>query len=106
MRGFVAETARAYDAYLADPAGWSAANAKAIADLTGAKAEEVPGLLTGYVFPILAEQASPAFLGRGTAEAVARTSAFLQAQGRIDAVLPDYAPYVTSAFVTEAAKLN
>ncbi len=106
VRGFVAETARAYDAYRADPAGWSATNAKAIAEVTGAKAEEVPGLLTGYVFPTLAEQASPALLGGGTAEAVAQTSAFLQAQGRIDAVLPDYAPYVTSAFVTEAAKLN
>lgn len=106
VRGFVVETARAYDAYRADPAGWSAANAGAIADLTGAKAGEVPGLLTGYVFPTLAEQASPALLGGGTAEAVAQTSAFLQAQGRIDAVLPDYAPYVTSAFVTEAAKLN
>lgn len=106
VRGFVAETARAYDAYLVDPAGWSAANAKAVADLTGAKPEEVPALLTGYVFPTLAEQASPAYLGGGTAKAIADASAFLKDQGRVDAVQPDYAPYVTADFVTEAAKLN
>lgn len=106
VRGFVAETARAYDGYLADPAAWSAENAKAIADLTGAKPDEVAGLLTGYVFPTLPEQASPAYLGGGTAKSIADASAFLKAQGRIETVLPDYAPYVTPAFVTEAAKLN
>ena len=106
VKGFVAETAKAYDAYLADPAAWSAANAGAIAGLTGAKAEEVPGLLTGYVFPTLAEQASPAYLGGGTIRAVADASAFLKEQGRVDAVLGDYAPYVTTIFVDEAAKLN
>lgn len=106
VRGFVAETAKAYDGYRQDPAAWSAANAAAIAGLTGAKAEEVPALLTGYVFPSLAEQASPDYLGGGTTRAVADASAFLKAQGRVDAVLSDYAPYATAAFVTEAAKLN
>lgn len=106
IRGFVAETGRAYDAYLADPAAWSAENAAVIANLTGAKPEEVPALLTGYVFPTLAEQASPAYLGGGTAKAVADASGFLKEQGRVDAVLADYTPYVTPAFVTEAAKLN
>lgn len=106
IRGFVAETAKAYDAYRADPAAWSAENAQAIAGLTGAKAEEVEGLLTGYVFPTLAEQASPQLLGGGTAAAIADASAFLKEQGRIDAVLADYAPYVTPAFVVEAATLN
>ncbi len=106
VRGFVAETGKAYDAYLADPDGWSAAHAKAVADLTGAKAEEVPGLLKGYVFPTLAEQGSASYLGGGTVEAIAAASEFLKDQGRIDAVLPDYTPYATVSFVNEAAKLN
>lgn len=106
IRGFVAETAKAYDAYLADPKGWSAAHAREIADLTGAKPEEVAGLLTGYHFPTLAEQASAAYLGGGTAKAVAEASAFLKAQGRIDSVQADYAPYVTKGFVEDAAKVS
>ena len=61
-----------------------------IAKITGAKLEEVPQLLKGYVFPTLEEQASDKFLGGGTVKAIEATSAFLKEQGKIDAVLPDY----------------
>ncbi len=66
----------------------------------------MPTLLKGYVFPTLEEQASPAYLGGSTVEAVKATSAFLKEQGKIDAVLDDYAPYVTSKFVAEALASN
>lgn len=104
VTAFVKVTGDAYAAYLADPAAWGADSdaAKKIAELSGANAADVPALLKGYVFPSLEEQASPAFLGGGTATAVAATADFLLEQGRITAVLPDYAPYVTTKYVEAA----
>ena len=108
VRSFVKVTGDAYAAYLKDPQSWSASSEPAakIAKLTGAKQEEVPALLKGYVFPTLEEQASPAYLGGATVEAVKATSAFLKEQGKIDAVLDDYAPYISSKFATEALASN
>ena len=57
MLAFTRTIGAAYAAYRADPAGWSAASAAAIARITGAPAADVPQLLTGYRFPLLAEQA-------------------------------------------------
>ncbi|MFO1107465.1 MAG: taurine ABC transporter substrate-binding protein [Amaricoccus sp.] len=108
VRAFVQVTGDSYATYAADPGAWgaSSAQAKEIARITGAKADEVPQLLKGYVFPTLAEQASPAYLGGATIQAIAATSAFLKEQGRIDAVLADYSAYVAPGFSVEAAKLN
>lgn len=106
VEAFTAVTGKAYDAYLAEPAAWGTKNAAAIATLTGAAETEVPALLGGYVFPSLADQASPALLGGGTAQAIAATSAFLKEQGRIDDVLADYGPYVTPAFIEHVEALN
>lgn len=104
VTAFVKTTADAYAAYLADPAGWSAESqeAKKIAELSGANAADVPALLKGYVFPSLEEQASAAFLGGGTTEAIAATAKFLVEQGRISAALDDYSPYVTTTYVSQA----
>lgn len=104
VRDFVKVTGEAYAAYRTDPSKWGpdSTEAEKIARLTGAKATEVPELLTGYTFPTLEEQAGPELLGGGTAKAVAETAAFLKEQGKILAVLPDYAPYVTTRFVVEA----
>ena len=104
VRDFVKVTGEAYASYRADPDAWgpqSDAAAK-IARLTGAAQAEVPELLKGYTFPTLEEQAGAELLGGGTAEAVATTAAFLHEQGRLPAVLDDYAPYVTTRFVDEA----
>lgn len=108
VRDFVKVTGESYAAYLADPAAWSTSSAQAekIAKLTGAKLEEVPQLLKGYVFPTLEEQASEKFLGGETVKSVAATSEFLKEQGKIDAVLPDYSKYVTAKYVTEALASN
>ena len=108
VTGFVKVTGEAYDAFLADPAAWntSSAEAEKIARLTGAKLEDVPLLLKGYVFPTLADQASETYLGGGVARAIADTSEFLKEQGNLDAVLADYGKYVSAKYVTEAAASN
>jgi taurine transport system substrate-binding protein len=108
VRAFVAVTGKAYADFRANPATWGAGspNAEVLAKLTGAKREEVPALLGGYHFPLLDEQASAELLGGGTAKAIAETSAFLKEQQKVPAVLPDYSPYVTSRYVTEAQASN
>ena len=78
--------------------------AKAIAKLTGADAKDVPELLKGYVFPSLADEAGPNYLGGATTKAITDTAAFLVAQGKYPAALPDYSAYVTTKFVVDAAK--
>ena len=108
VRDFVKVTGASYADFLANPDAWTSSSEQAgkIAKLTGAKVEDVPLLLKGYVFPSLADQASAAFLGGDTVKAIAQTSAFLKEQGRIDAVLPDYSKYVSVKYVTEAAASN
>lgn len=108
VRDFAKVTGAAYAAFLEKPDAWSVSSPEAgkIAKVTGAKVEDVPLLLKGYVFPTLAEQASERFLGGETVKAVAATSAFLKEQGKIDAVLPDYSNYVTAKFVSDALASN
>lgn len=105
---FVKVTGDAYADYAKNPDAYkpSSPQAQKIAELTGAKPEEVPELLKGSKFPVLKEQASEGLLGGGTVEAVKQTSGFLKEQGRIDAVLKDYGPYVTPRYAEGAAKLN
>ncbi|KQS89511.1 MULTISPECIES: taurine ABC transporter substrate-binding protein [unclassified Rhizobium] len=108
VTAFVKVTGDAYAAYKANPDAWNGTSAEAekIAKLTGAKQDEVPALLKGYYFPSLDEQASDKLLGGGAVKAVAETSAFLLEQGKIPSVLPDYAPYVSTRWVKDAAKLS
>ena len=108
VRDFVKTTGGAYADYLAKPDAWSASSLQAekISRLTGAKLDEVPLLLKGYVFPTLAEQTSDKFLGGETVKAIAATSEFLKEQGKIDAVLPDYSNYVTTKYVEQALASN
>lgn len=108
VRDFVKVTGASYADFLANPGAWTSSSEQAgkIAKLTGAKIEDIPGLLKGYVFPPLADQSSDQLLGGGTVKAVAATSEFLKKQGKIDAVLPDYSKYVTSKYVTDALASN
>lgn len=91
-------------AYLADPAAWTADSApvKAIAEMTGAAADQVPAILKGFTFIPLADQLSPAWMG-GAAANMKTTADFLVKAGRIDAAIDDYAPFVNTA-IAEAAK--
>lgn len=108
VTNFVKVTGASYADYLKAPDSWttSSEQAQKIAKLTGAKIEDIPLLLKGYVYPPLAEQASAKFLGGDTVKAIAATSEFLKEQGKIDAVLPDYSKYVARTYVTEAAASN
>lgn len=108
VRDFVKVTGKAYDAYNSKPDAWDdkSPEAEKIARLTGAKQEEVPALLKGYVYPSLKDQASADYLGGATVKAIADTSAFLKEQGKVDNALSDYAPFVTTKFVTDALASN
>ncbi|NGO64947.1 taurine ABC transporter substrate-binding protein [Rhizobium daejeonense] len=108
VAAFVRVTGNATAAYRANPDAWSATSPEAekIARLTGARQEEVPALLKGYIFPTLEEQAKADLLGGGTVKAVAATSAFLKEQGKIPTTLDDYSAYVSPRWVVEASKLS
>lgn len=104
VAAFARITGEAYAAYRKDPKGFggNAGNVEKIAKVTGAKPAEVAELLASSQFPTLAEQV--ALLQGKTVTAVAQTSAFLKEQGKVDKLLPDYKPYVTSRFVEAAGK--
>nr|WP_244490726.1 taurine ABC transporter substrate-binding protein [Aureimonas frigidaquae] len=104
VEAFVKVTGEATADYLSNPAAWDATSsqAQAIAKLTGAPAQDVPQLLKGYEFADLKAQTSEAFLGGGTAKAVAATAAFLVEQGTIATALDDYSPYVDKSFAEKA----
>lgn len=94
----------ANQAYLADPAAWTAdsAQVKTIAEVTGAAADQVPEILKGFTFIPLADQLGDTWLG-GAAANMKATADFLVAAGRIDAAVDDYSPFVTTA-IADAAK--
>jgi taurine transport system substrate-binding protein len=100
VRAFAKVTLDAYTDYRKDPKAWLADqdNIAKLVKLSGAKAEDIPLLLQGNVFPLAADQATA--LGAPTTQAITDTAKFLKEQGKVDAVLPDYAPYVSNQYVT------
>lgn len=99
VRAFAKVTLDAYADYRQNPQAWLADqdNIAKVVKLSGAKAEDIPLLLQGNVFPLAADQATA--LGAPTTQAITNTAAFLKEQGKVDAVLPDYAPYVSNQYV-------
>ncbi|MBV6289460.1 taurine ABC transporter substrate-binding protein [Pseudomonas aegrilactucae] len=99
VKAFAKVTLDAYADYRKDPQAWLAnkANVDKLVKLSGAKAADIPGLLQGNVFPLAADQV--AALGAPTTQAITDTATFLKEQGKVDAVLPDYAPYVSAKFI-------
>jgi taurine transport system substrate-binding protein len=91
-------------AYEARPWAVGSPEVNAIAKITGAAPDGVPADLANYRFPTLEAQASPAWLGGGAAEALTKTAEFLKAQGRIQALAPDYDRFVTGEYVAAARK--
>lgn len=92
-------------AYLNDPGAWTADSApvQTIASQTGADAEQVPGILEGFSFVPLSDQAGETWLGSAPATMQA-TAEFLQEAGRIDSARDDYAPFVNSDIAASAAE--
>lgn len=100
VKAFAKTTLDAYAAYRKDSAAWlaNASNVDKLVKLSGAKPGDIPGLLQGNVYPLAADQVSE--LGAPTTDAITKTAAFLKEQGKVDAVLADYSPYVSAKFVT------
>lgn len=90
--------------YLADPAAWTAdsAEVQALAAATGADPAQVPGILEGFTFLPMADQAGEAWLG-GAAPKIKTTADFLVTAGRIDAALDDYSAFVNPTYAAAAA---
>lgn len=102
VTAFAKVTLKAYADYNANPKAWIAnqSNLDKVSRLTGAKPEEIAGLLEGNGYPDATQQSN--LLGANTVKAVAATSAFLKEQGKVDSVQPDYAPWVEGKFVRAA----
>ncbi len=111
MGVFVALISMADSNYRNNPKEWHAKSpmAKAIADLSGGKPEQVPETLALYKFPTLDEQLSPAWLGGGkdggAARALQFTSEFLKGQKKIPSLQSNYGDFVTSKHVETAKKV-
>ncbi|MFP3516271.1 taurine ABC transporter substrate-binding protein [Pseudomonas sp. SIMBA_077] len=101
VKKFATVTLDAYADYQKDPKAWIAnqSNIDKVSKLSGAKASDIPGLLQGNVYPLAAQQKQ--LLGAPTSKALADTAAFLKDEGKVDAVLPDYAPSVNASFITQ-----
>lgn len=92
--------------YRKNGANWTTSSPEitAIARISGSDPTDIPPLLQGTTYPLLAEQTDHALLGGGTATALANTSEFLKEQKRLDTLLPDYGSTVTAAYVQQAVK--
>ncbi|MGB8975211.1 MAG: taurine ABC transporter substrate-binding protein, partial [Pseudomonas capeferrum] len=99
VKAFAKVTLDAYADYRKDPQAWLADkdNVAKLVKLSGAKASDIPVLLEGNVYPLAADQANA--LGAPTTKALTDTATFLKQQGKVDAVLPDYSPYVSAKFL-------
>ncbi|WVN42401.1 taurine ABC transporter substrate-binding protein [beta proteobacterium MWH-UniP1] len=107
---FLKVIANADDNYRKNAAKWVVGSpmVKAVADVTGAKAEDVPPGMQLYRFPTIAEQTSKTWMGggkdSGAAKSLAATAAFLKSQGTISATLNDYSVGVNPRFAESAGK--
>ena len=103
VNAFARVTLDSFTAYNLDPSGWLASNDHLgkLARISGASAADIPAVLGGSALPGVEAQLEA--LGGPTVKALADTSAFLKEQKRIDAVLPDYAPFVNASYVKSLA---
>ena len=92
--------------YASQKASWTPDSdaVKAVAKWTGATPADVPAGMAAYRFPTLSQQASATWLGGGAATALKNTADFLKEQGKVQDLAPDYAKYVTDAYVKAAAQ--
>lgn len=101
VNAFAKVTLDSYQGFSNNPTAWLAdkQHIATLAKITGAKPEDIPGLLQGNTYPLAAEQKT--VLSGPVTKGIADTARFLKDQGRIDAVLPDYSPFVTARFITQ-----
>lgn len=107
---FIKAVAAADEDYRKNRSKWVVGSpmVKAVADITGAKAEDVPAGMALYQFPSIAEQVSKTWLGGGkgggAAQSLAATAAFLKSQGTINNTLADYSVGVNPRYAELAGK--
>ncbi len=103
VSAFAKVTLDSFSAYNSDPKAWLAANGHLdkVARISGAKPGDIAEVLAGSALPGVAAQLDA--LGAPTVKALTDTSVFLKEQKRIDAVLPDYSPYVNASYVRALA---
>ena len=101
VANFAKVTLDSFADYAAHKNGWTVDSepVQKFAKLTGSNAVDIPELLAGTTFPDAQAQQTEALLKGGTAKAIGETATFLQEQGKIEAVLPDYSAYVTDKFI-------
>jgi taurine transport system substrate-binding protein len=110
MVAFTKVLAKAYADYNANKAKWTANSpeVKAMAKLVGGEPADDADALKLLSFPSAKEQASPEWLGGGkngkALRALTESADFLKSQHQVNAILPDYGPYVTAKYAQEAAK--
>lgn len=102
---FARVTLDAYASYHANPKAWvgNSDNLDKVVRVTGAKKEDIAGLLEGNVFPLARQQTE--LLGKPTVKALADTAGFLKEQGKVDSVQSDYTPFVSNAYIGKAGSV-
>ncbi len=102
---FVAVTLAAQERWRREGASWTvhSPQVEEIVGITGSRPRDVLGLLASNDYPTAAEQGSGALLGGGLGRDLADSAAFLKAQGKVDRVLPSYAPYLAAGYVRRVA---
>lgn len=110
MEAFVKQLASIDEAYRSNSSTWSADSkeVKAIVEKVGGNAEDVPDVLSSYIFPTATQQASCTWLGcgetGGAAKAILATASFLKDQKKISKILPSYANFINDAWVKRLAE--
>jgi taurine transport system substrate-binding protein len=112
MAKFVRVLADADADYRKNPKAWTADSpqAKANVKMIGGETADVLETVSEYVYPSLAEQITPAWLGGGVnsraGKALKDTADFHKAGGRLDSVYGDYTQFVTPKYAEAAMKLK
>ncbi|GBD42559.1 Taurine-binding periplasmic protein [bacterium HR40] len=105
VAAFVDIVDRANEDYRRHPAAWTPDSepVQAVVNLVGGDPADVPATLALYRFPTLEELASPQWFGGGkearALHLLAATARFLEEQGKLEDIKPDYSPFVTSRYV-------
>lgn len=100
LKQFTQVTLASTGKYRQDPSAFVKNNdyLQKIAKITGSSPADITLLLPGSDYPNAEKQRQ--LLGKPLVDDITKTAQFLQAQGKIDSVLPDYSAYVTSEYIT------
>jgi len=102
LKGFATVASKYYASFATDKAAWGpdSDNAKTLAKLLGGTPEQQAAALKNLTLLTPETQASNAWLGggenAGTAKILKDTATFLQEQGKVSEVLPNYGAFVTA----------